>query len=547
MAIRVTDRWRHPPRATIEQAIATFRRWGSFPMGDVEDAVREIRRLCELVVLDDALLIAHAALETGHTTQGRAFLDKNWATVDRYQDPRNRYNIAGMGITDTQDLGYRWANGIEAARAFVVHHARYEIPPDDPAWDYLRPYIPLDKRYDAVPVANRGTVRTVAQMTGKWWTNTNGHTNLAARGNQIFPDLPDQGEGTEEPMADLNFDPKLVPMPKYRFKLAVNKREGVGMNRFGPRVHRGNVFHRALSGNQSLDTAVGWLLRPDVRGLTDGFIDHRTGEMVIINPMKAMFPGEVPANWQDMAGWANGPYSATASWPDGRAFRNRFGGKLGADIINQDLESMEITGDYNTPLSEAAKATMVQWTASRAQYHKIPWDKFPIDPATGLTMIYGHREFCGDGHKICPGPVVWEFINGELIRRVREILKKAQTTAVTVPPVTPKPEPTDPWPYPEPDIPAFIKNPDARPYLEDGNGTTLFWTNRQYRAKRDTKRLKYAYDGAPEVGPLIPKGTDFNIAFVFTAHNGKEYGLTPYGTRVLLDDLEVVSDGALRA
>src|SRR5690606_37361256 len=74
-------------------------------------------------------------------------------------------------------------------------------PADDPAWDHLRPYIHLDKRFDAVPSANRGTVRTVADLTGKWWTNRDGHINLASRGNQIFPNLPDQG-ATPDPQPD---------------------------------------------------------------------------------------------------------------------------------------------------------------------------------------------------------------------------------------------------------------------------------------------------------------------------------------------------------
>jgi len=468
-------------------------------------------------------------------------------------------NPAGIGVTsDAMRTWHDFKNGRNAALAHLVRVCKYVF---GPVPDILKPYEHLDPR-GAVPASVYGQKKTLGSFGhsdwrnyptwaanddyGQKWADTLNRLEPVFAGTSTTPPdpQPDPQEGND--MAELNFDPKLVPMPPHRFKLATNKREGVGMNRFGPRVHRGIVFHRALSNNQSLDTAVGWLLRSDVQGLTDGFIDHRTGEMVIINPMKAMFPNNVPSNWQDMAGWAQGPYSATASWPDGRAFRNKYGGRLGANIINQDLESMEVTGNYDSPLSDACKATLVQWAAARAQYHKIPWDKYPIKPSDGLTMMYGHREFCGDGHKICPGPVVWNFITGELIDRVRAILKKAQTSGATTPAPKPDPQqPVDPWPYPEAHIPEFITNPGAKPYLEDGNGTTLFWTDKQYVAVRPTKRLKYAYDGAPEVGPIIPAGMDFNVAFVFTAHDGKEYGLTPYGTRVLLDDLKVVSDGPL--
>jgi hypothetical protein len=198
------------------------------------------------------------------------------------------------------------------------------------------------------------------------------------------------------------------------------------MDSLGPRDHLGIVFHRALSGGQAFDDAVDWLRNPAVEGLTDGYIDHRTGEMVLINPITAMFPGEVPASWRDKAGWANGKYRHAVASEDGRAFVNRHGGWLGASVINQSLESMEITGNYGSPLSESCETMLVQWAASRAQYHRIPWDRFPIKPADGLTLMYGHVEFCGSGQKICPGPVVWDFMNGELIRRVREALRAAQ-------------------------------------------------------------------------------------------------------------------------
>jgi len=148
--------------------------------------------------------------------------------------------------------------------------------------------------------------------------------------------------------------------------------------------------------------------------------------MVLISPMNAMFPGEVPSSWGDMAGWANGRYHQAEATADGRAFVARHGGRLGASIINQDLESMEITGNYDTGISDACKTMLVQWAASRAQYHQVPWDRFPIKPSDGLTMIYGHVEFCGPSEKICPGPVVWEYLNGELIQRVRDALRGAQ-------------------------------------------------------------------------------------------------------------------------
>lgn len=280
----------------------------------------------------------------------------------------------------------------------------------------------------------------------------------------------------------LNFNPALVPMPKYSFRLATAKRENHGMNRLGPRVHRGISMHRGVTGGQSFYNAVGYLLRSDVAGLTDGYIDNNTGEVVFMNPIAAMFPGELPSNWVDMAGWANGPYGGNPFnianvAPDALAFRNKYGGRLGANIVNQDLESFEVLGNYDTPISAAAKRSIAQIFANRAQRKKIPHDSFPINPATGLTEMYGHREFCGTAYKLCPGSVVWEFINGELVLMVREILKKAQTTGVAAP--APKPTPAKPAPAPVHEAPLdllaeLFGNADGFSY--DPNGViTAAW------------------------------------------------------------------------
>lgn len=251
-------------------------------------------------------------------------------------------------------------------------------------------------------------------------------------------------------MAELNFDPALVPFPTYEHRWALNKVDGHGQNNFGTRTHRGIAWHRGITGNQTLDAAVGYLIAPSTAGLTDGYIDRISGRLVMMNPMKRMFP-DLPSWWEDRAGWANGPYRSADAAPDGRAFVAAYGARLGANIINQDLESFEITGNYDTPISDAAKRTIAQIQANRAQIKQIPWDAYPINPATGLTEIYGHREFCGTAYKLCPGVVVWEFINGEGVLMTRDILKAAQTTGVTAP--TPEPEPTPPAPTtPQPDI-----------------------------------------------------------------------------------------------
>ena len=360
----------------------------------------------------------------------------------------------------------------------------------------------------------------------------------------------DRGVEQETPVTDrdvtrLNFDQALVPLPKHSYQDCSRKKPGIGMDYLGDRTFRGIVFHRALSGQQTFQNAIDWLLNPISRGLTDGFIDHRTGSMVFINPMKQLHPASVlPAGYRDRAGWAQGPYTAAEASADGQAFRNNYGGEIGAHIINQDLESMEITGNYEFEISEGCKQTLAQWAASRAQLLKIPWWSFPINPATGLTIIFGHREFCGLSHKVCPGAVVWAFINGELIDMAQAILKAAQTTG------KPIDEPIPVTIYVDREIPAFIAamedEPSYRETRADGSEIVYFPTEAQYVAFESAPQFKWADDGSPKVGPDTPAGEDANFAFVFD-WNGEGWGLRPDGTRQRLKHFKVVSEGGLRA
>lgn len=257
----------------------------------------------------------------------------------------------------------------------------------------------------------------------------------------------------------LNFDQNLVPFPPYEFKLALNKVDRHGQDNFGKREMHGVTFHRGITGNQTLDGAVGYLIAPSTAGLTDGYIDNNTGRVVMMNPMVELFPDvlKLVPNWEDRAGWANGPYGGSpfnANNPsaDGRAFVAKYGYRTSrwgaANVVNQDTENFEILGNYDTYISDKCKRVMAQIVANRAQRNKIPWDKYPINPATGVTELFGHRDFCGTAWKLCPGSVVWTFINGPMITMVRDILRSAQVDGkrVAVDGTTVNPTPEAPVP-----------------------------------------------------------------------------------------------------
>lgn len=330
-----------------------------------------------------------------------------------------------------------------------------------------------------------------------------------------------------------------IALPSMSRQIATNKQDGIGMDLIGPRTLRGIVFHRALSGDGGAQGVADWLKRSDVQGLTDLVIDHRTGAWIRIN--------EITGTNRDLAGWANGPYQSGVASDDARAFVAKFGARYGASVINADLESVEVSGNYDTPISEACKAGLVQWTAARAQQLGCTSDSFPVSPKTGLTVIYAHREFCGTAFKLCSGSVVWDFINGEMIGRVKALLKAAEAGQTVKQPIVTPAAPVKPSTvYATPNIPAFLTDEAANPVADLGGSRAVMVTD-QYRTIRATPRLQYADRASARIGPDIPAGSDFNIAYVLTDNAGKDWGLSPYGSRIDLADCERISDKPLAA
>lgn len=70
---------------------------------------------------------------------------------------------------------------------------------------------------------------------------------------------------------------------------------------------------------------------------------------------------------------------------------------------------------------------------------------------------------------------------------------------------------------------------------------TAFFVGDRYKAIRNTPRRQFAYLTSPVVGPDLKAGETFDIDFVFENKDGV-WGYTPWGTRVLIADLQRISD-----
>lgn len=150
----------------VEQAVQYARHQASQPDKN-ERYVREVYRLYPESELSPELVVAQWDLETGKGSS------QEWLT---------RNNPAGIGVTDGGDLGYSWPTPEDAAQAQVVHLSAYV----DGYKRDLRRYLDDDPRYLLVLKSDWGqSVKTVADLTGKWATDPQYGQKIAGRLEQL--------------------------------------------------------------------------------------------------------------------------------------------------------------------------------------------------------------------------------------------------------------------------------------------------------------------------------------------------------------------------
>jgi hypothetical protein len=144
-------------------------------MNEVEAFVAELFDLGGRCGYDPFLIAAQSAVETGDNQTGGGWLGFWWQT---------RLNPGAIGITGdpTQDQqSQSWANGRDAARGMLVHHAAYRLE----LHPLLAPFLALDWRYELARnlVQNdpRGPVRHWEEFGNRYWAVDPNYTEIILR------------------------------------------------------------------------------------------------------------------------------------------------------------------------------------------------------------------------------------------------------------------------------------------------------------------------------------------------------------------------------
>lgn len=161
---------------------------------------------------------------------------------------------------------------------------------------------------------------------------------------------------------------------------------------------------------------------------------------------------------------------------------------------------------------------------------------------TADTSMYQHNFWSGKG---CPGQIrakgLWSATEKGVDDHIAEI--NAYLAGVDVGGEVKPPPVVYPKPSRIPALDAVSSQGGIAPsyVLIPNEKVTAFFVGDRYEAIRDTPRRQYAYAKSPDIGPNIRKGESFDVDFVFQNQDGY-WAYTPYGTRVMLDDLKRVSD-----
>lgn len=206
-----------------------------------------------------------------------------------------------------------------------------------------------------------------------------------------------------------------VPLPTFTDRRIPDAQNSAWDN-LGKRAVKGVVLHRMLGTLWGTD---GWFRGGGgASALTDWGVDHRTAETLMWNSPGGYGASGVSPN---RAPWASGPWNRPAG-SDLICLVD----KHGVNVINRDLPSIEISGQQNDPLSEAAIKQIAAMIAYHADQAKIPWNVFPRNPHTGCMFIYWHWEACGKAYKGCPWGEVEKHYD-RFVSLAQGIMKEHQT------------------------------------------------------------------------------------------------------------------------
>lgn len=175
-------------------------------------------------------------------------------------------------------------------------------------------------------------------------------------------------------------------------------------------------------------------------------------------------------------------------------------------------------------------------------------DTFPIIPSeNNRSFLIYHGEVNAGKRQTCPDQNVRATLD-RIIADVRTLLARWQKSTDTIPPEPENPNPGGAYAPVKPiaKLEAYRGDEakDVAPAIVMIDGRAFVFVNDRVEAIQDTKRRQTAEEDALEIGPMIAKGEQFAVLWLFQEADGTPWYLTPWWTRVPVADTKRVKDEA---
>jgi hypothetical protein len=500
-----------------------------------------------LVRLSPDWAIVQAAVETGHPTKGfPPFISTIY---------RTRGNIGGIGVTDNYDHGYGFPDGRTAALAHAAHlyvyvYGNHDLDPD------IVEYVDLDPRWDAVVAKGwAGTVTTVDDLSGKWATATNYGAMIRDR----FPAIIDAANDTTPPAGDgTGGTGTEIPMATKPYILLVAGHRSYGDG--GSDTERQLTDDLAVAYTRAFRAAgyeADWWQR-DLDQDSDPTMTYGGLDAVALGCERVLAarPKDQIAVMLDLH--YNGPHSPFhVIVPDTVGLHTAYAGGAPAvdtaanntlDVAVAEAIAAQAVGDITAAgyalgmyvgrlgvrgvMSERDTGVALQYSARLAMFAATARSR-----ETAVRLVVEHG-----GHQD-PGAKQFDRFAAAAVAAIGKVFETATET-------DPHPVPDPPVTYKPAVAPSFwgaLVEPGGATYALD-KGTLWYRVDTMYRVKQATKRQQFAVDDDRVVGPPLTVGETFRaVAIGESASDNETWIVTPWMTRVRLDDLEYVGPGVAEA
>jgi hypothetical protein len=467
------------------------------------------------------VVVAQSLVEATADDDDAAPAGTPWAS-DWWVD---RLNPAGIGITGdpAQNAASRgFATGAEAARAHLLHLHLYTngatvptgfLASDDPRWQA------------AIDAGYAGIADTLADLNQRWAIDRENDYGGKIASRMNLMESAGLLTGTNAPQPTAPIPPKEPPMATHRFILSAGHRN---LNRGGAYREIDWTYPSVKAIKAAIEKRGGlaWIVQEedgdkDPSFFLNGGLQQAAAKCVELAKVHGPFKAYISSHYDSSPGFH-------AIFPDSPSG--------GVDVKANNPLDVRLCFAIRDAVKTTGTVPMKSWPAAGPGVMSERETRVGAD-GYRLGEFYGTVGFRQETARVIleasgtGDPYIWkpgwvETVYAEAVVNGLEAVFGKFREAVPEPPPGPVYAARSP-------IPQLATLPV---YLALANGAQLIRVNHVLQAMRETSRLKWAIDTAPETGPKVKEGELVDVSYLIVNADDSLWWYTPEGDRLRFDD-----------